>query len=154
MARMSHRARLVIAHIDQGELHAEVAHWNRYAHCLTPQERQRLGSGNYHALRRPHRPSFGTGDWLPVGPKFDIRIADVQPKRGGYRIRIDKVRDLRTHHVHMPHYREDLDLITTLDVRHNANPPEPEGVDDEWLKRYADDAELRTAHLIRETIEG
>ena len=151
---MSYRARLVIAHIDQGELRAEVVYWNRYADRLTAQERKRIRAGNYHAIRRPFRPDFTEGSWLTVGPKLEIRIADVQPKRGGYRIRIDKVRDLRTHHVHMPHYREDLDLITTLDVRHNANPPEPEGVDDEWLKRYADDAEVRTVHLIRETIEG
>lgn len=150
---MSERARAVIRRLDRLELEAEQRDWARWASELTPKEKRNISDGIYHAFRRPFEPEFTAGTWLRVKDKLHVRIADVQLHKGDYRCRIDKVRDNRSNRIYMPHYREDVEMATTLDVRAAANPPEPEGVDREWLDRFAEDAAVARAASDRERTE-
>lgn len=149
--------REVVAYIAAAEARAEVTFWRRHENALTPEEKARILRENYNSFRRPVKPYFTGGDWLHVRPNLRVRIGDVQwtEKWGGtWRIRLDRVEDYRSTGTPIRTYGEDPDSMgNTMQVLH-PNPPEPAGVGEEWLKRFAEDAEVKRSRRIREAIEG
>lgn len=142
---MSYYGRLVIEWIDHG---ARAAFWKRHSAKLTPDEKKRIagsgpGKGDFHSFRRPYKPDFGNGSWLEVTRNLHIQIADVQPKRGGYRCVIGAVREMRTNGpFRLPGSRNE----------EGDYEPEKEGVDKAWLDRFAEEAARKREALIRDVI--
>ena len=137
-----------VAHIEKQERRLEDQYWGKYAECFTPEECQRIagpgaGKGDYHAIRRTRRPSFIPGQWVDVKPKLRVQVAEVQPKRGGYRIVIGRVRDDR---------REGTPIKAWVRTEDGLEG-EKEGVDLHWLNRFAAEAREKRGELIREAIE-
>lgn len=152
----SEPGRACILGIDRREAQAEAIQWRPYLNALTPQERKRLREGDYRSFRRPlkHRPQFGPGDWLNVTRNLDVRISVVEPHKGRWRIRIDRVQDFRGSGTPIRTYGEDRDSMgNTMQVAH-ANPPEQAGPGEEWLRRFAEEAEVKRGRRIRDAIEG
>ena len=153
---MSEHGRACIRHIDHQEERLEEIAWSPYTSTLTPEEKERIRRGDYRSFRRPlkHRPAFAPGDWLHVPRNLDVRISTVEPHKGRWRIRIDRVQDFRSSGTPIRTYGEDRDSMgNTMQVLH-PNPPEPAGVGEEWLRRFAEDAEVKRGRRIREAIEG
>lgn len=136
--------------IDYG---AQRAWWTKYAGRLTPDECQRIrgggaGAGDYHSFQRPYKPTFIAGDWLIVYPgrNLKVRVSAVQPRPGGkYRCVIDQVVDFRS-----PGPR----VTASQRNEWGETEPEPEGVDVNWLTKFAGEAESKRNRLIREAIES
>jgi hypothetical protein len=135
--------------IDWMDSGAWSAYWKKYANRLTPDERKRIvgegaGKGDYHAIRRTYRPQFGVGQWLAVGPKLEVQVAEIQIRRGGYKIIIGRVRDTR---------REGTPIKAWVRTEDGLEG-EKEGVDVHWLKRFASEAELKRDYRLSEAIKG
>jgi hypothetical protein len=119
----------VLRWLEDGE--KEVRWWLGYSGRLTPKERSTIRGGDFRAFRRILPPAFSPGQWLDVGKNLRIQIALVELNKGTYRCTIGKVRDFRTHGpFRMPSRRTEDGEIET----------EPEGVEDELLAKFADDA--------------
>lgn len=142
---MSYPGRQVIAHIDAAEAKIEAGWWRGYADRLTPVEKRRLRDGGYSSFRRPHRPAFGPGDWLRVSPHLRVRVLDVQPHNGRYRIRLDRVEDFRVRGPRIKTHGGEDYADNTLAILGNPRPPEPEGVGPAELDEYARRARNREA---------
>lgn len=152
---MSEAARACIRHLDRQEARAEEIAWAPYRTALTPEERKRIRGGDYRSFRRPlkHRPEFAPGDWIHVTRNLDVRVSVVELHKGRWRIRIDRVQDFRGSGTPIRTYGEDRDSMgNTMQVLH-PNPPEPAGVGEEWLKRFAEDAEVKRGLYLKEAIE-
>lgn len=147
----------VVAFIAAVEKRQEAAFWTRFENELTPEEKARILRGSFHSFRRPVQPYFTRGDWLHVRPNLRVRIADVEwtEKWGGaWRIRLDRVEDYRSTGSPIRTYGEDPDSMANTMRVIRSNPPEPHGPPEDVLRRYAEQAEIKRAGVIREAIEG
>lgn len=125
---MSYHGWQAIRAIEQGEV--ELTFWLRYLDRPTPEERKRIGAGDYRSLVRPLEPTFEPGQWLQVSPKVSIRIVATTFRRLAYRTTIGEVRDNRGGRAVDRVLHEDPENMTTIVPVNDwpADPPEPEKV--------------------------
>lgn len=137
---------------DLERLWREAMWWGQYMERLTPKERKQLRRSDYHALWRPAEPDFAEGDVLEVTPRLHIRIADIEPRRGKWRITIDHVWDFRapaSQSVRGKKTFESVEGATTLAHTSGNRVGEPEGVEADNRR-----SRLRWATSAQEAIIG